>query len=578
MNIIEMEIWKPNPDHPGTVIFDKQRVAQDIFNELQAHLIADGRLPDDYFTFDEYRWENRALFPRDAEILCYVNYGDSEGIYLDVTVRYEKDVYEYDSGKSAGEWKKRMVTEGFATGKTLGDSIDDLDKMNLAAASVTAAFYGFHKQVRERYARIESGTEPPVYPLPSMIQEAAEIIAHDKTGQAIDVETKGEKYNELKEELMLRLGKNLDDYHESLQGFGKRELIEMAGKISAMSEAYSYMFWTHEFSEDELSFFLKFQTPLEILTDAWCERNESNDDFSFAMDHVLERRGDLLTEYPLTSAAAASVGNSQCRFMGVDLISFLGKISKKVNIPQPNRPDYFKTDINTLHKAAASHDPNEKKLIFRACSFGTFLEPEREVFTSGTSAYEMMASCFQDVPDTFGYVVEVTGKSGNTVMGNVFATGNYADFAKHIRDTAEPLESVTFFFSDDGGLNAGKAVTVSGKEYGSVCHRQMNDSGNVIECVYHPQDKWRLAGLIVSESSRRMSYPIGNQQAHLKMLGDTLAKIRKPPEQATSPSTAKPKQSITARLKEAGAEAQAYNAQRAKNNTNIKHRKDTDLS
>jgi hypothetical protein len=167
MPIVETEVWKKNPERPGTVIFDSQRPDQDVFDDLKAHLEADGRLPDEYFLFDAHsNWRNNALFPRDAEILCSTDYGGSEGVYLDIFVRYQKDVYEYNEESQGYGWHKRTVTEHFATGKTLGETIDDLDRMNLVAASVTAAFNGRQREIKERYAKIESGEIQAVYPIP----------------------------------------------------------------------------------------------------------------------------------------------------------------------------------------------------------------------------------------------------------------------------------------------------------------------------------------------------------------------------------------------------------------------------
>jgi len=167
MPIIETEIWKANPARPGTLMFDYSRVAQDIYHELEAHLIADGRMPDEYFLFDvRGSWKDGKLFPKDGEILCNTNYGANEGIYLDISVRYETDIYEFNKATGKDEWKKRIVIEKFATGKTLGDTIEDLDRMNLVAASVMAAFYGDANQIRERYAQIESGELQPQYPRP----------------------------------------------------------------------------------------------------------------------------------------------------------------------------------------------------------------------------------------------------------------------------------------------------------------------------------------------------------------------------------------------------------------------------
>ncbi|MDL2287422.1 hypothetical protein LJB90_02530 [Eubacteriales bacterium OttesenSCG-928-G02] len=169
MAIVETEVWKPNPEHPGTIVFDKQRKAQDVFNELETHLKADGRMPDEYFLFDAWsNWKDDALFPKDAEIFCNTNYGGNEGIYLDVFVSYNKDVYERSQKDGELGWVNRNVKEHFATGKTLGESIEDLDRMNLVASSVMAAFYGSEKQIRERYAKIENGETQPIYPVPTV--------------------------------------------------------------------------------------------------------------------------------------------------------------------------------------------------------------------------------------------------------------------------------------------------------------------------------------------------------------------------------------------------------------------------
>ena len=163
MPIIETENWKKNPDKPGTVIFDSQRKAQDIFIELKEHLKSDGRLPDEYFLFDD-NWGKGALFPRDAEIINDVNYGGSEGIYLDIFVKYNKEISEYNEATRMIDKIQRIVTEHFATGKTLGDSLEDVDKMSLVSSSITSAFYGSKSEIRERYARIASGEESRVYP------------------------------------------------------------------------------------------------------------------------------------------------------------------------------------------------------------------------------------------------------------------------------------------------------------------------------------------------------------------------------------------------------------------------------
>ena len=411
MPIIETEIWKRSPDNPRALIFDSQRVAQDIFNELEAHLKTEGRMPDEYFLFDAHgNWKDGALFPRDAQVLCSVNYGGSEGIYLDISVQYEKEVYEYSRENGVLGWHKRTVIEPFATGKTLGETIDDLDKMNLVASSVTAAFYGMEAEVKERYAKIERGEIMPPYPPPfenPAIPTAQTIygevqagdwviVAGDHSciyliGQVTNIAKLGtqghrkghelddvyvditafkyptERISEIEEhfsrlygepkrfeelplhsicippdklirishldydeitrmgslranceafcncfprgerpegklgELMERLDTNLEDYQDSLMGFGKRELIEMAEKITAMSDVHLFLTEEHEFEDSEIEYLLQFQNPLEVVADAWVHQREDIGDLAYMLDDVFGNQ-DLLQQYPLVVA------------------------------------------------------------------------------------------------------------------------------------------------------------------------------------------------------------------------------------------------------------------------------------
>jgi hypothetical protein len=60
-----------------------------------------------------------------------------------------------------------------------------------------------------------------------------------------------------------RIDKNLSDYHNSLMGYGKQEIIDMAGKITAMADAHEYLTNWHGFrdGDGELDFYLKLQNP-----------------------------------------------------------------------------------------------------------------------------------------------------------------------------------------------------------------------------------------------------------------------------------------------------------------------------
>jgi len=138
MECIDMEIWEPTPENPRMVKYVGQRTAKEVFDELTHRLDSIGYLPDEYFLMDRH-WENGKEIPKDADILCMTDYGASEGIYLEIYLKW------YDTQQ------EKSVTANFATGKTLGETELDLDRMNLIASSVTKAFHS--DGVHARYIR-----------------------------------------------------------------------------------------------------------------------------------------------------------------------------------------------------------------------------------------------------------------------------------------------------------------------------------------------------------------------------------------------------------------------------------------
>lgn len=334
-------------------------------------------------------------------------------------------------------------------------------------------------------------------------------------------------YDEKLSVLIERIEKNLADYHDSLVGFGKRELIDMAGKINAMADAHEYMTSTHEFEEDELQFYLQFQNPLEIIANEWHDRNTYIDGLGDVICNLSDDK-DALADYPLMSNLDTITGNNQCRFMGVDLIDFLGNIADKTIIHYPGD---WQADKAQLIKAAVSPNPEDKRLLWHCCSTGTHIKSERDVFVKDSGAFEYWTDYHQNDSDMFGYAIEVTGSDGQVVTGNVFEVGNYAEHAKSVCETALPLDNITLKYSDKWGVNAGKTITVSRREYDDERRKLMCDSGDVVGVRFNPADENELNELLQCERRIRMSFPIGSMDAHLSKLTQKLAEIRTPPEQ-----------------------------------------------
>jgi hypothetical protein len=115
------------------LVYAGQRKAQEVFAELQHRLESVGMLPDEYFLIDR-EWENGKEIPKNADIFSTVQYGSSEGIYLDIGIRWHEN--------------NERHTKSFATGKTLGESELHLDRMYLTASAVNKAFYSNEPHAR----------------------------------------------------------------------------------------------------------------------------------------------------------------------------------------------------------------------------------------------------------------------------------------------------------------------------------------------------------------------------------------------------------------------------------------------
>ena len=120
------------------------RTGQEVYEELKHRLESMGYLPDEYLLLDDV-WEDGKMVPKDADVFCTTDYGASEGIYLDVYLKW----YGEDG---------KPVIKSFATGKTLGESGSDMDRMFLISSAITKAFHGEHGAYA-RFQRLEDGTE-----------------------------------------------------------------------------------------------------------------------------------------------------------------------------------------------------------------------------------------------------------------------------------------------------------------------------------------------------------------------------------------------------------------------------------
>ncbi len=227
MDIIELERWKPSEANPHKLEYAGQPTAQEVFEELKHRLEGMGYLPDEYFLMDSH-WENGREIPRDADIFCTTDYGSSEGVYLDVYLKW------YD------ENQKKSITSSFITGKTLGENGSDLDRMFLISSAITKTFHGDHA-THARYMKVggvEYDTGGTVVHLSQ--QEHKAIIE-----ALVEQRERQEQAMSQTEQLLRRMTGSITEYVNTvgmrplrMSDYDKAILAIQDGELSAFKELY----------------------------------------------------------------------------------------------------------------------------------------------------------------------------------------------------------------------------------------------------------------------------------------------------------------------------------------------------
>ena len=195
MKQIEFERWEPDAENPCKLNYAGQRTAEDVFHELEARLDSVGYLPDEYLLLDT-RWQNGREMPRDASFFCRTDYGGSEGIYLDMFLEWYED--------------SQHKTEHFMTGKTLGESGADLDRMFLISSAITKAFRG-DNSVHARYMVVGGQSEPAETMSLNLSPDEQRLVTQALAEQRIRLGPQAEG----EEKLLRRMVGNVTEYMDA---------------------------------------------------------------------------------------------------------------------------------------------------------------------------------------------------------------------------------------------------------------------------------------------------------------------------------------------------------------------------
>ena len=192
MKQIEFERWEPDAENPRRLKYAGQRTAEEVYQELKARLDSVGYLPDEYLLLDIH-WQNGREMPRDADFFCKTDYGGSEGIYLDVFLEWYED--------------SQRKTEHVMTGKTLGESGADLDRMFLISSAITKAFRG-DNSVHARYMMVGAQPEPEETMVLNLSPDEQRLVARALAEQRIRLGPQAEG----EEKLLRRMTGSVTEY------------------------------------------------------------------------------------------------------------------------------------------------------------------------------------------------------------------------------------------------------------------------------------------------------------------------------------------------------------------------------
>ena len=227
MNVIELERWKPSETDPRKLEYAGQRVAQEVFEELKHRLTGMGYLPDEYFLMDT-DWENGRKIPKGADIFCTTDYGGSEGVYLDVYLKW------YD------EEQKKPISKNFITGKTLGETGSELDRMFLISSAITKAFHGDHA-THARYMLIGGVEEDTSGTVVHLNQQEQKVIID----ALVEQRERQENAMSQTEQLLRRMTGSITEYVNTvgmrplrMSDYDKTVLAIQDGELNTFKELY----------------------------------------------------------------------------------------------------------------------------------------------------------------------------------------------------------------------------------------------------------------------------------------------------------------------------------------------------
>ena len=194
------------------------------------------------------------------------------------------------------------------------------------------------------------------------------------------------------------------------------------------------------------------------------------------------------------------------KFMGVDLLHTMSTI---VNAHTDHYKSDFDYDREMLLEAADKPNKQDKTFLWLCRDSGTWLLNERNTFIRNTSENNTFLFYAENhFKDVLAYAVEITGRDGDKVIGNLYAL-DYECHAAHVFSAAL-MPSVIV-------LNYQAGTRYVRGDKGFTTHPD-SEYGELISYQYLPESEDDLTYLLFLERKHREKFILGNIGPYLERL------------------------------------------------------------
>jgi len=317
-----------------------------------------------------------------------------------------------------------------------------------------------------------------------------------------------------RKQLVERLTENYADYQSQLLLKDRQELIDGAGKIADTAETFQHLM-ARRYTEEELSYLLKFQNPLEVVADHWENFELSPDVFEMVVADVLDKQDDH-TLYPLAANALRQKPDGLQKFMNVDLEKALPQIMAQITA-------FYQSDLQYALKAMRlgirTDDPAKRNFVVLFRNSGVACLNERSMLVAGSDSYQVCQSYHTQIGDpVLAYSVELLGDGSKGLRGNLYQQDNH-QLARFAERVASPITDITVTFQD------GNQVCVPLDQFQNTISGLVSRHGEILERRNEAEDESVVQGALRREHNRREKLPKGKFPVHVQALAESRLQV-----------------------------------------------------